>query len=65
MGCTPHCRQEWKKRQFWLRNPGKPRASSACTPARFELYLHPLHHLPATLNKKAVLVLYRSHFEHM
>ena len=31
---------------YWLRRSGKPRAYSACTPARFQLYLHPLHFLP-------------------
>ena len=31
---------------YWLRHSGKPRASSACTPARFQLYLHPLYYLP-------------------
>ena len=36
---------------YWLRHSGKPRASSACTPARLQLYLHPLHYLPPSTNK--------------
>ena len=35
---------------YWLRHSGKPRASFACTPARFQLYLHPLHYLPPSTN---------------
>jgi len=41
---------------YWLRHSGKPRASSARTPARFQLYLLLLHY-PNRLTVFILLVL--------